>query len=729
MYDKHATSEQPLTMTAREIADTLGTLKRTVAIRANREGWPWIRQTGNGGTKKGFLVHALPEDIRHDLGIVTPTSPYVTRDRLDEVAIQEEHRMYLAAPAYNRRKWDRYQPLIMQFGQLSGRTLTRAIESHNKAYPEDRISVASFRRVLREYNEEGAAALLYGYGNSRGRSIAIARLGAWAELAIETFAELYLNDNKPPASKCWLYTRSIVRQNVNDEQPGYGDKLLEEFPSCSTFVREIDKRYGVSAVVLARDGEQVWNRTEAAYIDRDYENVKPGHIWFSDHHTLDIECLSSYGAAPRRPYLTVWRDMKTGLWLAWTLRFEPPNAEIVMATFVRAVERYGIPHAIYIDNGKDYRSREFAGGRKQEEAEARTMIGRLGVEVTFSKPYNAQAKTLERDFRSVSQNFSRFTRSYVGNKPGARPESLAEREKKNDIPLLTEIADQLDAYIKDVFHREPSYGKNHNGLSRAELWDRDFADDLDHVNPETLRWIAAKVTPERTVLRGAIRWDNDHWAAPALAEFQRRKVYLRIPIDNPEDVAAVHDAETHDVLCEVRRNPYRAPAYAVSEQDKETVSRVIEEVGRMRKAVRNAAKIKRRIDPREILTAMRSYYAHTESGLQGRKISGDLAAYLGRRLASAVVDERTGELVADKGDRIDQELLAKLFEFEISSVRIEHQRSNTLRLTGTDHDRRQIEQLRATGTHGHTINYVENIPLPPKKTRFIDQIDALTSLE
>ena len=82
-----------------------------------------------------------------------------------------------------------------------------------------------------------------------------------------------------------------------------------------------------------------------------------------------------------------------------------------------------------MDNGKDYRCRDFAGGKKKYRLEVDTLRAsaltmELGIEARFALPYNGRTKPIERDFREIKDNFNRYLLGYRGGHVRERPERL-----------------------------------------------------------------------------------------------------------------------------------------------------------------------------------------------------------------------------------------------------------------------------------------------------------------
>ena len=167
-------------------------------------------------------------------------------------------------------------------------------------------------------------------------------------------------------------------------------------------MRKLHRDIPQRSICLARKGPTYWNRRFGVYIERDYSSIKCGKVWVSDHAQIDIACFDENGNVVF-PWVTAWRDYKSGKWLGWLLQTGSPNSDHIFQTFYYAVEKYGLPEDVIIDNGKDYRCKDFAGGRRQirietDKARTTSMLDELNVCVNFALPYNAQTKPIERDF-------------------------------------------------------------------------------------------------------------------------------------------------------------------------------------------------------------------------------------------------------------------------------------------------------------------------------------------
>lgn len=141
-------------------------------------------------------------------------------------------------------------------------------------------------------------------------------------------------------------------------------------------------------------------------------------VWVSDHAQIDVACMTQDGNVVF-PWVTAWRDYKSGKWLGWILQTGHPNSDLIFQSFYYAAEIYGLPEDVIIDNGKDYRCKDFAGGRKSVQVETNkpkttSMLAELNVKVHFALPYNAQTKPIERDFLKIKELLSKHCQGYRG---------------------------------------------------------------------------------------------------------------------------------------------------------------------------------------------------------------------------------------------------------------------------------------------------------------------------
>ena len=392
---------------------------------------------------------------------------------------------YSNAPQWAKAQEEKYLPIIEDTLNLRGVRLKEYINTWNLSNPNNTFSYSSVIRMRRRYYEFGGSGLLSKHGTNKTRV---------PDDYFDYFKKLYLKEGGPSIRSCWELT--------------FGHAILEDcidktkFPSHMSFARRLYKEVPEQAIYIARHGETAWNRKFSNYIERDYSNIICGKVWVSDHAQIDVACRMPDGSV-KFPWVTAWRDYKSGKWLGWILQTNHPNSDLIFQTFYNSVLEYGLPEDIIIDNGKDYRAKDFAGGRV-DETKTRCMLNELGVKVNFALPYNAQTKPIERDFLKIKNWLSKHCVGYRGGNVVERPEILAEEIKNDKIMSFEDFKTLFDNFIVDVFNKHHSNGKNHKGLSPDELFYQEF---IEKVAPskDALKLFCMRTSKNFTIGRNGIK--------------------------------------------------------------------------------------------------------------------------------------------------------------------------------------------------------------------------------
>jgi hypothetical protein len=230
-----------------------------------------------------------------------------------------------------------------------------------------------------------------------------------------------------------------------------------EFP-VALFRRRVNS-LPESLVVLSREGPKAWADKCEQPIFRDYETLQSNQLWCSDHHQMDLWVWDDRTNKQYRPWLTVWSDVRSRKVMAWSLELEAPNGERVLCTWSDAVMDWGLPDAVYVDNGKDYRCQIFTGGRAREsrhrlnldEQRVSSVLAELEVGAHFALPYNARSKPVERWFAFLEDRFGKLWDSYCGNQPNAdkRPELCKQLlDEPERLPRLEAVREALAGFVE-----------------------------------------------------------------------------------------------------------------------------------------------------------------------------------------------------------------------------------------------------------------------------------------
>jgi len=281
------------------------------------------------------------------------------------------------------------------------------------------VSRTSILRWVAAVRAKGIAGLVDRRGRPTGRG--------WSPEAMEFVVDQYCDESRPHARVCWERAAALAASQ------GW------TMPSLRTARAWLQKNVDAKLIVAGRDPRRFRDRC-VPDISRDWSLVPAMGLWVADHRQIDVfvpcpevrkdkDGHSVQGWAWRRPWLTMFLDGRSWYPVGWDLRFESPDSQQVMSVFCKAVIEHGKPAHAYLDNGKDFRARRFAGGRPgRREAPEMTafqpMLELLGIPVTWATPYNARAKVIEPWFRLMSEWFDRAFETYCGNRQDRKPERL-----------------------------------------------------------------------------------------------------------------------------------------------------------------------------------------------------------------------------------------------------------------------------------------------------------------
>jgi hypothetical protein len=533
-----------------QLADVLGKNYSAVKKSVQRGVFSTViyRNAGSGGIggSRPFISisdPALPEEIRTALGVPTeeeeplvpPVDPSLTETETDIT-------LYASLPAWAKRVVDKRLSLISATSGMKGIEMMAFVTLWSRENPDLAMSEKTLYHLRAEYREKGLSALIPKWGRFADRKNSPAILDSWFDF----FKGAYLVEGGPSARICWTMTFGKARR--------FDPSLaVESFPSTVTFTRHIEKKLGKEIIYLARRGRAAWNRKYAPYIDRNYDSIAAGEVWVSDHHQLDRAVRLPDGKYCF-PWITVFRDMKTGKWLGWFLHAEAPNSDHIFAAFYRSARKYGIPKDIIIDNGKDYRCRDFAGGRvtkhrlQIDEQKTTAMVALLGIIPHFTNPYRAQSKPIERDFLIHKEWFCKPFTGYRGGNPTEKPEKLAGEIKRDEILAFDALDREFDLFVKEIFNRMESAGKVLAGMCRDEAWEKE-APVLRMVRPEALLLFCMRTSRPVAIGRNGI-FDSEigrtYWGE-FMFGFKGTQVYLRRDPREYQE-AWVFSAKTDELL-------------------------------------------------------------------------------------------------------------------------------------------------------------------------------------
>jgi len=589
-------------LTVKESSYLLSISERAVRKNCMTTKYDTKMVEGNGGSKYLINLSSLPlpaqkEYFKHNsLSIQDDLSSEQTGgDSNSSTAISfdpdNEAEIFNSAADYNKMLAEKRLHLIKETEHINSRKeMNIWVDEYNRTIIEKGIvekwsdkqikslktASESVYRYRREYKKRGMSGIIGKHGKLKGRSIV-------SDAILEKFASFALRGGEPS----WNESREKVADYVFKNPEKFDGMDYKNLPSLPALKKKLSVVYSKSFIQFMRKGMSWWKRNFQYYIDRDYTNLKANQVWVGDHYQVDTGTYDSNGNMVF-VWVTAWLDMRTLKMLAWDIHVGASNSDHIFITFKRAVAKYGLPECVYIDNGKDYRTNDFAGGRKslrhtftdKDKKYANTLLGMLGVEVIFAEPYNSQAKIIERMFGIIHREFSRFITGYRGVNTANRPEQLSKDMKAGRLMEFQEFRVMLDEYMEYGYNGRAQNGKILEGKSPSQKW-AELNPAITYISDASLALFCSRVVGSKgnplnigrngvkNPKTGDVYWEE--WMVSRKGD----KVYLRVDSENKE-TAYVFEAET-DSLIDMATCVDAAPAIVRTEQEREWLAEQVKE--------------------------------------------------------------------------------------------------------------------------------------------------------
>ncbi len=571
-------------LTVEDICSLTGEIKETV--RRKCKSGKYISKFVKNGKYKIYSILLSSLDNKYQ-------NLYSQNKNTDVEQLEQNSKDYASAPVWARQQADKYLKLISLTDGMKPAQIKEFLRDWNVKNPDKCSSYTRLFEARKKYNQFGVSALLSKKGRQNCRY-------SINKDYFEYYKSLYLKEGAPSANSCWLITLGYAKQKDNINPI--------DFPTCRTFDRYLKSQVPEQAIYLARYGLSAWNKKYASYISRDYSELKAGTCWVSDHAQIDVAV--SFEGTVCFPWVTVFRDIKTSKWLGWFLHAEAPNSDHIFQAFYYGVQKYGLPTDVYLDNGKDYRCKDFAGGRiqsvKVEHSNTRenSLMKNVGITVHFALPYNAQTKPVERDFLKIKTFLSKHFIGYRGGKIIERPEKLRNEIKNNKIMQYGDFKLLFDDFIENFLNKKPSKSKVLQGKSPDEAWCNEFTVKRV-ISKDALKLFCMRTSKNVSIGRNGV-YDSQlqltYWDEWMIAE-KGRKVYLRRDI-NAYQEAWVFDAVTDEFLGKANVN--QAVSFLASTNvQKAEYKKAIEAKNKEKKILKNYIQCKYSPTNTEIITNLK----------------------------------------------------------------------------------------------------------------------------
>jgi len=376
---------------------------------------------------------------------------------------------------------------IAEQHQVSGRTLYTWL----KAWQENGLPGL----VRRDRSDKGLSKVLTGAAFDFILAAALPRPGVYGELSIREIHRAYQEE------QAWRAARATKRLNEFELQKyvRYVDvntgrlSAAAQLPAASyeTF-RFWYSRIPEAVKIFARKGDEAFHNTQEILSFRALADVRPMDFLVMDHRLLDVFSMVRAGQGRGwkliRPWLTAGIDMRTRKWLAAAI-VETPSSDSIASVMKSAFLQFGVPRAVYWDNGKDYTCSWLEGRQVKQGSSYRIpklgdgmsgVLDTLGIRVHHAIIRRARSKIIEPNFVNVA-NFDRTLPWWCGHRASARPERLEKLIEQHErwiegkipdppFPTIEQIA---ELYLEQIatLNERPHSGE---GMSKITPTGREF---------------------------------------------------------------------------------------------------------------------------------------------------------------------------------------------------------------------------------------------------------------
>lgn len=413
------------------------------------------------------------------------------------------------------------------------------IEIERNTYPGLRLSKGILYRKKAALRADDLSGLLDNRGSWKKGCSTI------PDVAWECFMSFYLDEAQHSIAACIEYTEMWLRQEAPQYLP---------LPSYASFYRRVQSEIPEPLEIMGRQGMKAFRDRCAPYIRRVYENMVSNEWWIADNHTFDVMTKGADGKI-HRLYLTAFFDARSGIFTGCYVT-SAPSSQATLIALRKGILKYGIPENIYVDNGREFLTRDVGGlGHRQKKSTKNEftpppVFERLGIHMTNAIVRNAKAKIIERRFRDVKERLSKLFSTYTGGNVLEKPERLKKVLKdSNNIPTDEAFTQAVEDILYHYFN-ERSYsgavsadsGKTRMDVYREQLYEKRVATESD-LNLMLMRSTRSQKVGRRgvhlTIAGEKINYFNDDLILNHFDE----SVYCRY---DPENIAEVRIYDLED---------------------------------------------------------------------------------------------------------------------------------------------------------------------------------------
>jgi putative transposase len=330
---------------------------------------------------------------------------------------------------------------------------------------------------------------------------------------------------------------------------------------------------------------------------RDWSDTKVGDAWVSDGHTIEVMLEDPRDGKAKKFELIAWFDAASRMPVGMHINLTE-NTEAIQLSFRNACIMAGHkPLAVYIDNGKAYKSKYFAGSAKTAddiEIELQGVYGRMGIETIHSMPYNAKAKIIERWWLSLQNQVERITTAWTGRNATSKPANMARDEKyiKSKFAHKPMTVAQFKALVEEwaleIYGAEAHPEQKEKSRLEVFLEGKEQVPQARRISPDELNWLLLTIDKKRVGTQGITISKMIYWHE-AMVRLVGRDVIVRTDYWDVRSIL-VYD-ERDQFVCQAPLRTYTDPLVKIKGDDhsRRTLEKDIAEVRAVEKKYKESA--------------------------------------------------------------------------------------------------------------------------------------------
>lgn len=382
--------------------------------------------------------------------------------------------------------------------------------------------------------------------------------------------------NNPLASKTFIY----------EKLTGYAEKNALKIGSYKSFTRLTDTPEIKALALKAVNGDRGVRNEIAPFVLRDLNCYESLELVCGDQIVFDFDAVCPAGEVVN-PNAYVWIDMGSGAIIGIDITFGKYNKFCIGNSLKMAV-KFGVPDAIYTDNGKPELSKYITQVRSDLSGIKFKDFDDLPITMLHkkAKPRNSRAKPIENIFNHIQRRmgemivFENGGASY--HKDNRTKEIIKEYAKANPLNF-----DEFIAYVqKAVKWWNEHINEDRKIVPMDSFLQKLAAKPRAIFDETTLEYIFSErriVKVKNSSINLKIKGERRTYSHPKLSKFTGEKVEVRIKQDEMNSVNIV-DIDKNLLICEA------ALINKIDPRDEEALRASITRNEAVVKAVREAFK-------------------------------------------------------------------------------------------------------------------------------------------